>query len=112
MFKKFAIMTPIMALSLSACMIKDPSVGTGPIELSSRVQRGFDNYQTERSPGHFAVAVDGSTYAYNYCSAGRCRSGSKPSAIHRCEERSDGVPCKIYGAKGAVVWDEESESDS
>lgn len=38
MFKKFAIMTPIVALSLSACMIKDPSVGTGPIELSSRVQ--------------------------------------------------------------------------
>jgi len=105
-------MTPIVALSLSACMIKDPSVGTGPIELSSRVQQGFDAYQKERSPGHFAVSIDGQEAAYNYCPDGRCYAGSKPAAIYRCEERSDGVPCKIYGAKGAVVWDREAGSGS
>ena len=110
MLRTVAFIIPVIFLSLSACLPRDPSVGVGPIELNQRVQRGFENYQKERSPGHFAVAVDGNYYAYNYCSAGRCIAGSKPSAIHRCEERSNGVPCKIYGAKGEVVWDKTAQA--
>lgn len=112
MFKSFAVMAPIAALMLTACLPKDPSIGTGPIELSRRVQQGFTAYQKERSPGHFAISIDGKEAAYNYCPDGRCYAGSKPAAIHRCEERSDGIPCKIYGAKGVVVWDDETEGSS
>ena len=112
MLKSLTTILPIVALSLSACLPKDPSVGSGPIELSRNAQEGFEAYKKERSPGHFAVAVDGSTYAYNYCSAGRCYAGSKPAALHRCEQRSRGTPCKIYGSKGQVVWDRNPETES
>lgn len=112
MLKTLAIVAPVIALSVSACLPRDPSVGTGPIELSRNVQRGFEAYKAERAPGHFAVAVDGSTYAYNYCSEGRCLKGSKASSIYRCEQRSNGKPCKIYGSKGQVVWEVNPATDS
>ncbi len=112
MRKILAMITPVLALSLSACLPQDPSVGTGPIELSRRVQLGFEAYQKERAPGHFAVSVDGQEAAYNYCPDGRCLAGSKPEAIHRCEKRSGGTPCKIYGAKGEIVWITSPETGS
>jgi len=102
MLKGLAIVAPIIALTLGACA-RDPSVGTGPINLTPRVQAGFDAYQKERSPGHFAVSIDGKDGAYNYCPDARCRAGSKADAIYRCE-KSSGTTCKIYGSNGNVVW--------
>ena len=107
MLKGFTMALAISSLSLGAC-VQDPSVGTGPIELSPRVQAGFEAYQKERSPGHFAVSIDGQDAAYNYCPDGRCIRGSKMDAIHRCE-KSSGRTCKIYGANGKVVWDYDAD---
>lgn len=111
MFKNLAIIIPVVALSLSACLPRDPLVGTGPIELSRNTQNGFEKYQSEFKPGHFAVAVDGRAYSYNYCS-GTCKKSSKMRSIYRCEQRSGGTPCKIYGAKGEVVWETDPEANS
>ena len=112
MLKQMAALTSIAMFTLSACVINDPLVGSGPLELSRGVQRGFERYQNERSPGHFAVSLDGRTYSYNYCPDGRCLQSSKNRSIYRCEQRSEGVPCKIYGAHGNVVWRAEDDADS
>ncbi len=109
MLRKVAIATSIATLSLGACVLNDPLVGSGPIELSRVVQRGFERYQDERSPGHFAVSADGSTYSYSYCSEGRCLKSSKNHSIYRCEQRSQGTPCKIYGVHGKIVWRADEE---
>jgi hypothetical protein len=110
MLKTLILITPILAISLSGC-ISDPLVGKGPIKLSPNTQAGFEEYQKEFKPGHFAVAVDGGAYSYNYC-RGRCTKSSKMHSIHRCEQYSDGVPCKIYGAKGKVVWERDAGANS
>ncbi|MGI9493596.1 MAG: hypothetical protein ACR2QF_14460 [Geminicoccaceae bacterium] len=111
MLARLAVTAVMIALSLSAC-VRDPSVGTGPIELSPRVQAGFEAYQKERAPGHFAVSIDGEEAAYNYCPDGRCVRGSKTEAIHRCEKRSGGMTCKIYGANGEVVRARDADAGS
>ncbi len=98
------------SVSLSAYLIQDPLVGTGPIELSPGVQQGFEQDQKERAPGHFAVSTDGSYASYNYCPDGRYFRGLKPDAIHYCEKGSSSVPCKIYGAHGEAVWNTEAET--
>lgn len=110
--KKATVLASMMTFALSACVLDDPVVGSGPIELSRGVQRGYDQYLAERSPGHFAVSKDGRAYAYNYCSEGRCRQSTKTRSIYRCEQRSEGVPCKIYGAHGKVVWRTEEDVES
>jgi hypothetical protein len=103
MRKALALMLPAIGLSLTACVADDPNIGTGPIELSSATQQHFEAYKKERTPGFFAVAVDGNGSFYNYCSEGRCYRTSANTVLYKCEETS-GKSCKIYASKGNVVW--------
>lgn len=107
---RIALMAPLLGLALSACVGNDPNVGTGPITLSQGTQKHFEAYQKERSPGYFAVAVDGNGSSYNYCSEGRCLRSSANRVLYRCEKLADGRPCKIYASKGKVVWKEEVDT--
>lgn len=111
MIKKIAIFTPLLALGLAACL-EDPTVGRGGITLSPQAQQGFEAYKQVRSPGHFAVSRDGQAYYYNHCPDGRCRRGYKLDVIQKCESYSRGSPCKIYGSRGEVVWQDAEPADS
>ena len=104
MFKSITIAAPLIGLVLAGCLGPDPLVGQGAVSLSPGVQKGFEQYKQERSPGHFAVSSDGRYAHYNYCPDGRCLRGSKKDVIYACEKRSNGSPCKIYAAYGEVVW--------
>jgi hypothetical protein len=84
--------------------VVDPSVGQGPIALSAQTQEAFADYQARQTPRYFAVSTDGEAYYYSYCDAGRCLRQAKTKVIDQCERYSNGVPCKIYGSQGAVVW--------
>ncbi len=103
---KATLTAVLLGTLVAGCLPPDPTVGRGAITLSPGVQQGFEQYQNERSPGHFAVSADGRYAHYNYCPDGRCLRGSKTQAIHACEKGSKGSPCKIYGAHGKVVWED------
>ncbi|MEM8951774.1 MAG: hypothetical protein AAGA21_14570 [Pseudomonadota bacterium] len=104
MTMRTAILAVMAGALVSGCLGPDPLVGKGAVNLSPVVQKGFEQYQQERSPGHFAVSADGRYAQYNYCPDGRCLRGLKNSVIHSCEKRSKGSPCKIYAAYGEIVW--------
>ncbi|MGI9505602.1 MAG: hypothetical protein ACR2RE_21400 [Geminicoccaceae bacterium] len=94
-----------LCLSLIACaQISDPTVGKGPISLSSDVEAAFADYQALQKPRYFAVSADGNAYYYSYCDVSRCLRQVKTKVIQKCESFSNGVPCKIYGSQGKVVW--------
>ncbi|MDH3660457.1 MAG: hypothetical protein OEU92_10590 [Alphaproteobacteria bacterium] len=86
----------------------DPSVGQGPITLSADAEQAFTAYQAKQTPRYFAVSADGEAYYYSFCGAGRCLRQAKTKVIERCETFSNGVPCKIYGSQGKVVWTDQS----
>lgn len=98
---------PIMAvcMTLVGCAgITDPTVGQGPISLSEDAEKAFVEYQSKRTPRYFAVSSDGRAYFYSFCDAGRCIRQAKTKVIERCETFSNGLPCKIYGSQGTIVW--------
>jgi uncharacterized protein RhaS with RHS repeats len=98
-----SIIAVCMMLAGCADMI-DSSVGKGPITLSADAEQAFAEYQAKRTPRYFAVSADGEAYYYSYCDSGRCLRQVKTKVIERCESFSDGVPCKIYGSQGNIVW--------
>ena len=106
MAKKAFITLVLFAPLAIGCLPSDPTVGRGGITLSPGVQSFYQQYEQERSPGHFAVSADGRYAHYDYCPEARCLRGSKTKVIYACEQRSKGSPCKIYGAYGKVVWEE------
>jgi len=99
------VFTALVTLLVSGCLPPDPTVGKGQVNLTPEITQHYDRYQSERSPGHFALSADGRYAHYNYCPDGRCLRGSKSQAIYDCEKISNGSPCKIYGAFGEVVWE-------
>ncbi len=109
-----AAVNPMIALALTWVSITgcstviDPSIGQGPISLSTQTQKAFTEYQARQTPRYFAVSTDGQAYYYSYCDAGRCLRQAKTKVIDQCERYSKGVPCKIYGSQGAIVWSDES----
>lgn len=109
MIKTIAVAAPLLGLALAGCLPPDPNVGKGPITLSPQTQQAFEKYQARRSPGYFVVTEDGNGSFYDYCSSGRCYRTSANTVIYRCEELSDGRPCKVYASKGNVVWQTEAE---
>ena len=99
------ISTIALSLSLIACaQVMDPTIGKGPISLSSDVEAAFAEYQARQKPRYFAVSADGSAYYYSYCDVSRCLRQVKTKVIEKCESFSNGSPCKIYGSQGKVVW--------
>lgn len=103
-----SLMAVCVTLAGCAAAITDPSVGRGPIALSADAEKAFVDYQAKQTPRYFAVSTDGQAYYYSYCNVGRCTRQVKTSVIRKCESFSNGVPCKIYGSHGSVVWDQES----
>ena len=108
-----ASITPLIVALVSVALfgcntVIDPSVGRGPIALSAQTQKAFAEYQARRTPRYFAVSADGKAYYYSYCDAGRCIRQAKTKVIDQCEHYSNGIPCKIYGSQGAVVWADDS----
>ncbi len=96
-------------MTLAGCTgIIDQSVGQGPISLSEDAEKAFAAYQSKQTPRYFAVSSDGQAYYYSYCDVGRCRRQAKTKVIEQCESFSNGLPCKIYGSQGAVVWSDNS----
>lgn len=97
-----------LALFLAACQTTGGStVGSGPITLSPSIQAHFDEYMSING-SMYAVAIDGRSGAsYYYCPDIRCQLtiGERQKAIQNCEERSDGVQCKIYAFRKEIVWD-------
>ncbi len=92
------------ATLLGCNTVIDPSVGQGPIALSTQTQKAFTEYKAQQKPRYFAVSTDGEAYYYSYCDSSRCLRQAKTKVIDQCERYSNGVPCKIYGSQGAIVW--------
>lgn len=98
-----------LCLGLAGCAgFSDPSVGQGPITLSADAKKAFADYQSKQTPRYFAVSVDGQAFYYSFCGDGRCLRQVKTKVIEKCETYSNGVPCKIYGSQGSVVWFDQS----
>lgn len=98
-----SIMTALMMLA-GCAEFADPTVGEGPITLSSRAEQAFADYQAKPKPRYFAVSEDGSAFFYSYCDVERCLRQVKSKVVDKCESYSNGVPCKIYGSHGQIVW--------
>lgn len=94
---------------LAGCQSVTDFYGKGPLNVTSRIQAGFEKYKSGPGPEYFAVAQDGSSYGWSYCVGGidNCRGGGLPGsiAINACERNSNGVPCRIYARSRRVVWD-------
>ncbi|MGI9487806.1 MAG: hypothetical protein ACR2RF_18380 [Geminicoccaceae bacterium] len=98
-----------VCMTLVGCAgIVDPAIGRGPLSLSDDAEKAFAEYQTKRTPRYFAISSDGQAYFYSFCDSGRCIRQPKTKVIEKCETYSNGLPCKIYGSQGAVVWSDES----
>ena len=98
-----------VCMALVGCSgVIDPTVGQGPITLSAYAEEGFAEYQARVTPRYFAVSEDGQAYYYSYCDVGRCLKQVKTQVIRKCELHSEGVPCKIYGSHGRIVWADAS----
>lgn len=102
---KAGLSTVAVCMVLVGCGgVIDPAVGQGPITLSSDVEKGFAEYQARNAPRFFAVSTNGNAFYYSFCDVGRCLKQVKTQVIRKCESYSGGVPCKIYGSRGEVVW--------
>ena len=99
-----AITVLLVGLLLSGCVLENPR-GEGPILISKRVERGFEDYKNEKNPGHFAVADNGRYYGYSRCSDTKCRKGGQAVALHSCRQRAGSVPCRIFASGKEIVWD-------
>lgn len=92
------------AAFLSACQ-SAKSGGGQPITLSRWAEEYFNQYKRSDGPREFAIAVDGSYAAYNYCPAGQSACVYlSPSPQQRCEGTS-GKTCKVFAIDGEIVWD-------
>ena len=102
--RPFISSTALCMTPIACTQIMDPTIGKGPISLSADAEAAFADYQARQKPRYFAVSADGSAYFYSYCDVSRCLRQAKTKVIEKCESFSNGVPCKIYGSQGKVVW--------
>lgn len=87
---------------LSGCQGNN-QYGMGPVILSPRISALHATYLKEQYPLIFTVSTDGQHASYYTCNVSYC-GAPKERAIRSCENRSKGVPCKIYSMKRKVVW--------
>jgi hypothetical protein len=110
MMRNITVLT--MLIFVSACQTTSAPIGSGPIELSYQVRKGFENYLRRfGEPGFFAVSADGKAYASYGCymspgtSLTHCNLGmSEHLSIEDCEKRSKGSRCALYAIGKKVVW--------
>lgn len=101
---KVAPFALIVVLILTGCTVRDPTIGSGSIEMSATALEAFEDYKTKTVPRYFAVSEDGRAYYYSFCSSMRCLRLSKANVVYQCETYSNGVPCRIYASGLDVVW--------
>ena len=105
--KAIAVLIIVLFVALSGCKTFDEYVGEGPIVLSEDANKSFQRYLIVSGiPQYFAASLDGKYGYYSYChDTSSCGRWSHPStAIAACEEKSKGVPCKIYAKGKDIVW--------
>lgn len=96
----------LISAVLLGCAAPGGVKGTGPLHLTPYVAEGFARYLGEQGPHNFAVSEDGEAYFYVYCGYTACsRSLGTSYTIGRCQQRSGGVPCRIFAMDREVVWD-------
>lgn len=91
---------------LTGCQTTHQHAGSGPIDLSRRVEAHFQSYLTKPNGEFFAVSTDGKHYGYSVCREGRfnCVEESGGVALRSCHSRSGSVPCKILAIGEDIVW--------
>lgn len=93
-----------LLLGLSACQTID-DVGTGPINLSTKVTVAFETYKALDHSGFFSVSENGKHYGMGVCpTLASCYSDGRALSLRSCHERSGGIPCKIYASDRLIVW--------
>ncbi len=97
----------VMPLFLAACPTNQDYFGTGPLEITPRINAAFERYKKAGMDAlYMAVSEDGQHIGYSYCPAGQCGGGSSLMlAISACERRSGSKECRIYAQGHQVVWD-------
>ena len=102
----------IMMLTTASCQTAGSSAGNGPITLSSKVSRSYQEYLSTLEPLAFAVSADGKSSGRFYCSKPRnaCfKTNEITEALVRCRNSTPKGPagkadCKIFALKNKVVW--------
>ena len=91
-------------VTLTACESAD-QIGQGPITISPGLHAAIEQYKDQRNPRYFAVSENGNASAAATCPfVGGCRNITADEVINVCEERSGGVPCKIFARGTKVIW--------
>ena len=89
----------IITLLLTGCVTVNDNYGSGPIELAPRIVAMLEKYKALKNPSFFAVSTDGQSGGYSYCKVKDC-AGDWEFEINlaklSCENKSYGVPCRIY----------------
>ena len=102
-----------VVLAVAGCQTVSSNYGSGPIYLSDLVKGRLQGYLANPNGTYFAVSTDGEQYGYSGCEGGRyggCSETSGSNAIRVCQNRSDGVPCKVYASGDKIVWQGLSET--
>lgn len=94
----------IVTLAVAGCQGTNSYVGSGPIVLSPLAQVRLDSYLADPSPENFSVSIDGKNSAGVVCPYLECEFTNGTFAIRICEQRSDGVPCKVFATGKKIVW--------
>jgi len=76
-----------------------------PLIISGSLKEAFEEYKKEFNPGHFAISEDGQFAAWTTCPEVKCAPGSRQQALALCQSKSGEIPCKIFAAGHAIVWD-------
>lgn len=98
------ILLALAALILGACQTLS---GKGPIVFSESTAALYQHYLSRDYPAKFAVSEDGRHSTYYYCAwnAVKCQGTPDTKVIARCEEKSKGVPCRMFAKERDVVWE-------
>jgi len=78
--------------------------------ISDRGRDSYRDWLARPTPRAFALSAEGhwaATWTLNPTDAALPRDPSE-RALVICQQRSKGVPCKLYAINGAVVWTKES----
>jgi len=98
-----------VAATLAGCVTASPNAGSGPIQLSPKATKAFEEYKNGTglsSPLVFAIAEDSSAWAWFYGGAGHGTGREHEyQAIQFCQTRTrPDVMCKIFAHGQHVVW--------
>lgn len=104
MYKLITAVTALIALA--GCQTISDEVGTGPVKLSPGVAHALEEYLVDNRSIGMAVSEDGQNLSWYYCdhptAIGCLMSNAK--IIWKCEQRSGGVPCRMFAKYTKLTW--------